>query len=362
MKPKIAVIVDNHGWCWSTTSENIAHILPKFEFDFFTNQEFIEELGTGNTFQKYSMVWFRGYSSAAMNEKSVLELDCKFISTIGTGGKKIELRLEGAERTAKHGLGLVVQNQSAVHSAYKRGYGRVWMIPNGVDNRLFFPGGNKKGNVIGCAANTYGSRGDLKGVPFTKEACNMLGMTYKEVNAELPLSHESMAEWYRSIDYYFQPSDTEGCSNSVMESMASGVPVFICDNVGYHGEICRSAIDYHDGQVIFVRRNAKDIADKVKILQDNPYIATRCVKNALQFAKDHDWKYIAPKYGDIFEEVLGLKKKKKPTTKGFSVGKTYLVEFIKTVETKEKKYISGHRYILREEQYEPIKNKCEVIK
>jgi hypothetical protein len=360
---KIAVVVDNHSWCWSTTAKNTAHGIKGYKFDFFTNDEFRQELGTGNDFSKYAMVWFRGYSSVAMNEKSVHELKTKFISTIGTGGKKLELRLEGAERTAKEGLGLIVQNQMAVHEAYKRGYGNVWCVPNGVNTRLFHPGKKKKGKVVGVAANTAGSRGDLKGVPFTKEACNILGFTYKEVNAELPLSHESMAEWYRTIDYYLQPSDTEGCSNSVMEAMASGLPVFICDNVGYHGEICRSAIDHADGQVIFVRRNAKDIAEKIMILENNPYIKQRCIDNALKFAQNHDWKYISPVYKDIFDQVLNMKpKKSKAVQKGFSVGKTYYVNCVKSVRTKQKGYIAGRRYILREEQYLPIKKNFEVIK
>ena len=361
-KKKIAVVVDNQGWCWSTTANNIAHMITKFDFDFFTNQDFIMELSTGNTFKKYAMVWFRGYSSAAMNEKTLEKLDCKFISTVGTGGKKLKIRLDGAERTAKEGLGLIVQNQMAVHEAYKRGYGKVWMIPNGVDNRLFFPSDKKPGDVIGVAANTTGSRSELKGVSFTKEACNMLNYEYKEVNAELPLSHESIAEWYRTLDYYLQPSHSEGCSNSVMEAMASGLPVFICKDVGYHGEICRSAIDYHDGQVIFVKRDAKDIADKIRLLEGNPYIKQRCIKNGLQFAQEHDWKNIAQDYKDLFEEVLGLKRKpKREVQMGFTVGKTFYVECEKGVRTKEKNYVAGHKYMLREVQYTPIKGNFKVI-
>jgi hypothetical protein len=309
------------------------------------------------------MVWFRGYSSAAMNEQSVKKLDTKFISTVGTGGKKLEIRLNGAERTAKNGIGLIVQNQMALHSAIKKGHKHVWMIPNGVNNRLFHPCEKKSGNVIGVAANTHGSRGNLKGVPFIKEACSTLKMEYREVNSEQPLSHEEIADWYRELDYYLQPSDTEGCSNSVMEAMASGLPVFICDGVGYHGEVCRSAIDYPDGQVIFVERNAKDIADKLTILENNPYIKARCIKNALEFADNHDWKHIAPRYKDMFDQVLKIKRKKpRAETTGFTVGKTHYVECMKSVRTKEKGYVAGRRYMLRDVQYQPIKKNFELIK
>ncbi len=55
----------------------------------------------------------------------------------------------------------------------------------------------------------------------TKEVVWWRKLTCRCVKAELLLCDGSRAEWYRTIDYYLQPSDSEGCSNSVMEAMAS---------------------------------------------------------------------------------------------------------------------------------------------
>lgn len=316
-KPAIIVAVDNHpgGWCWKKTADEVAYCLPEYEFMTVRSDEFAEILKHDPAFlSEFKLAWLRGYSNFCMTEKTIDNMPIPFISTLATGGEKLETRLDGIESTAKFGAALIVQNRLAYHAAKMRGHANVHIIPNGVDIRHFSPADHHETEklIVGCAANTKGSRSELKGLEIIVQSCEKLGAEFRNVCMENQLTTEQMTDFYRGLDFYFQPSHSEGCSNSVMEAMSTGLPVFICDGVGYHGEVCRSGIDYADGQVVFVERDPVDVARKARILLKNPEILNRIKINALKFAAMHEWKHIARMYKVVFESAMRFKLKKEP--------------------------------------------------
>lgn len=308
-KPKILLLVDNSKWCWFKTMQDLAYCLPEYDCDILSAHEF---RGSEFDIDKYDFIYCRGSIHEFVdkdNEKDMIP----FISTLCTGGKLIDGRLELIEKYAKQGWGIVVQNKEAFHRCIAEGYDNVFLIPNGVNTNVYRPPLLKSyTKLIGIAGNIE-DRAELKGYNYLVPAVKKVeGIELKQVGKkQKPLTYEQMAIWYQSLHIYAQPSDSEGCSNSVMEAMASGLPVLICDGVGYHGEVCLDAREYDNGQVLFVKRNVKSIEKAINILLDDKELYDRVSKNARKFALEHDWAHIAQKYRDVFNKFLPIAKKLK---------------------------------------------------
>lgn len=303
MKPKIFVITDNHNWCWTTTAEEIAYHLPEFNFKLIPADQL------RSTPMDCDLVYSRGYSASFAKH---VPKHIPFIWTMATGGKRLAQRFDECEATGKRGAALVVQNKAAYDEAKSRGYSNVCIIPNGVNTSLFKPIVKQpKEFIVGFAGNNAGERNALKGLPYVNRACRELRLKVKHVTADKPVPHSDMPKFYQSISAYAQPSESEGCSNSVMEAMSCGLPCLICKDVGYHGEICRDARKHDFGEVLFVERNQASVEAALKSLT-NPesLLRIRIELNARRFAMDHDWRFICDKFRDLFKDILSRPKLK----------------------------------------------------
>lgn len=299
LKPKILAAVDNTSWCWTKTVEDLAYHLPDYQIDIITANEFKKK----KDFTGYDGIYLRGYANLFIKTNDINSIP-PFVSTLSTGGNNLKMRLDQMEQIAKHGVGVIVQNKTAYHSCIAYGYENVWLIPNGVNTRIYYPAEVKPEKfLVGCAANTKDERAMLKGTPFIVDACNHLNVEYVETNKDTQLTYEQMAPWYQGLSIYAQPSDSEGCSNSVQEAMACGLPCLICENVGYHGEVCSCGLLHDKGEVIFVKRDANDIAEKINILMNDKETYERISNNARSFAINHDWKYMANRFRPVFNKL-----------------------------------------------------------
>lgn len=77
------------------------------------------------------------------------------------------------------------------------------------------------------------------------------------------ISHSQMPQFYNDIDVYLCASSSEGFSLSVLEAASSGRPV-VSTRVGGSEDLI---VDGHNG--LFVKRNSKDIAEKLMFLHKN---------------------------------------------------------------------------------------------
>jgi len=308
-KKRILFLVDNHGWCWTSTANNIARFLPQYEFKIVSAKDFRADYYS--LINWCDIVYMRGYPNIYLD--GIQEFDKPFIFTIPTGGKNLALRLEQSAPYKNTAFACVVQNQKAKLEAERLGFKNIHVIPNGVDTNVFKPTGIEKKYAVGFAGNNEGFRAELKGTGFVKSACESLGVSYFEVTKDKRLSYEQMPGFYNSLEIYAQPSESEGCSNSVMEAMACGVPCLICEGVGYHGEQCINACDDAEncdnpgntsGNVALVKRESEDIALKIKWLMSNQDIYRRISANSRQFAEQHAWKEIAPVHGELIGQAL----------------------------------------------------------
>jgi len=311
-KKKILFLVDNQNWCWTQTAKSIAANLPQYSFSIVSAKEFKRDFDS--LVNSHDMVYMRGYPFIFL--RGMPKLPIPFIYTIATGGENLDKRITQSMDYADRGFACITQNEKTKIELEKLDFKNIHVIPNGIDAELFKPlfidvtsrdDSSKKTlpaykeYCVGFAGNNSGFRAELKGTGFVKSACESLQVSYIETTLENRLPYSRMPEFYNSIKIYAQPSDSEGCSNSVMEALACGVPCLICEGVGYHGEECRGG--GADG-VLFVRRDIEDIAGRIKFLMGDSAAHKQVSGNARAFALKHSWDKIAPMHGEIIRQAL----------------------------------------------------------
>lgn len=196
----------------------------------------------------------------------------------------------------------------------KRVNKNVVLIPNGVDLQIFKPRSNgllpfdENGASglfsVGFAGNISGKMAmDYKGWKYIEQAYLTLFTEVRTINALFrhdQIVHNCMPEeFYYRCDCVVLPSLGEGCSNTIAEALACGVPVLIT-KVGYHGEHLTDGKD-----CLFVERNQQDIADKIMMLKNDVDLRFRLSINGRVFAeKNHNIDKITKQYDDLFKTIL----------------------------------------------------------
>lgn len=302
-KKRILFLVDNNNWCWTSTARNIAKHIPEYIFQIEPASEFKRHHKA--MLEMCDLIYLRGYPFAFFD--GLPKIEKPFIWTLSTGGENLKIRIDQSIEYAKDALACIVQCNKAKAEAEAAGIKNIHVIPNGVDIEHFKPLDIIPKYDVGFAGNNEGDRAFLKGSEFVKEACEITGKSYIEVTKKNRLSYNEMPGFYNSIKLYAQPSNSEGCSNSVMEALSCGIPCLICDGVGYHGENCTT----EDG-VFFVERSASSIASCITELLDNPELYKMARLGALSFAWKHAWPIIAQKHKSLLDNLF---QKIKPTTR-----------------------------------------------
>ena len=306
-KKRILFLVDNQNWCWTSTARNIAKHIPEYIFQIEPASEFKRHHKA--MLEMCDLIYLRGYPFAFFD--GLPKIEKPFIWTLSTGGENLKMRIEQSIGYANDALACIVQCNKAKAEAESAGIKNIHVIPNGVDVDHFKPLDAPGKYDIGFAGNNEGDRAFLKGSEFVKEACEFAGKSYIEVTKKNRLSYAEMPSFYNSIKLYAQPSNSEGCSNSVMEALSCGVPCLVCEGVGYHGENCSEK----DG-VFFVQRSGNDIAASITRIFESPEIYSNARKNARSFALKHSWDIISIKYKSLLDNLFTtIKPKKKETTK-----------------------------------------------
>jgi glycosyltransferase involved in cell wall biosynthesis len=119
------------------------------------------------------------------------------------------------------------------------------------------------------------------------------------VREETWRTQEEMLEFYRSLDVYVCASRSEGTPNPCLEAAACGLPV-ITTPVGNMPGLIREG---ENG--FFVERNVADIAERLRMLRDDPGLRLRLGRSARASVEPWDWSRQALPYGAMFQAVLG---------------------------------------------------------
>lgn len=189
------------------------------------------------------------------------------------------------------------------------------VIENGVDVRKFSPksGLGKKPKVITVARLVERKRvqdviravkdleveleivGDGPEMQDLGELVDNIGISHK-VDFKGEVDHEDLPDYYRSSDIFVLPSLNEGMSNTVLEAMASGLPVIITDTGGADVLV--------DGNGSLVGpKSPEEIRDELqKYISDSGKLELEGERSR-KIAEARDWSGIAEEYRQIYLEV-----------------------------------------------------------
>ena len=107
---------------------------------------------------------------------------------------------------------------------------------------------------------------------------------------------------YRYLDLYICSSDVEGGPLTVLEALASRVPV-VSTKVG----VAREALAIGGG-ILVDKNNPKQLASAIATLINKPDVYKKCVNETIQVSKNFSWKCVGEEYKKMYEFVNNHKK------------------------------------------------------
>jgi sugar transferase (PEP-CTERM/EpsH1 system associated) len=211
---------------------------------------------------------------------------------------------------------------------------KVSRIYNGVDTSRFLPG---RGNVLpaGFAAVdslVFGTVGRMHGVKDQgnlcrafillcqqhpeladrmrlvligdgplRETCNaMLVEARLESQAWLPGNQREIPELLRGFDVFVLPSQAEGISNTILEAMASGLPVIATD-VGGNGELVENGVT----GFLVPANDPQALADQMAHYADSPELRRRHGEaGGRRIAAKFSMTRMLSAYGSVYDQLM----------------------------------------------------------
>jgi glycosyltransferase involved in cell wall biosynthesis len=194
---------------------------------------------------------------------------------------------------------------------------KIDYIPNGVDLEQFSNNRrNTEGDMNPNRLLSVGRLVETKGHRYLIKAISLLRTEFLDVRVDLlgdgplrssltqlirrlglqdmvrfrsPVRHEDMPKVYRQYDLLVMPSVFEGFPVSLIEAMASKLPIVATSIPGIAGIVDdRSAI-------LAVSQNVPDLAEKIRWALEHKIETREKAKRAYHIAENYDWDIIATK-------------------------------------------------------------------
>ena len=199
----------------------------------------------------------------------------------------------------------------------------VYLIPNGLDLDEWKPISDnvKRPFTVGFCGNIITPQyREYKGYDLVERACgNARVKLQTALYQDKQIPHDKMRElFYSQIDCIVHPTLGEGCSNTLMEAAACGIPIITTEVAGFHGELMK-----HGEDVLFCNRTINSIQKAVMLLRKDKKLRKKLALGARAFAeKHHDINTIAKQYEIIFSECVKKSKTVSPAVRFFSITST----------------------------------------
>ena len=123
---------------------------------------------------------------------------------------------------------------------------------------------------------------------FVKRGLEALGVPYRH---DYLSDHAQIVPYYHCLDLYLVTSRDEGGPLSVLESMATGVPV-VSSRVGMAADLL---INGENGYLVDVE-DVEGLTEAAARLLEGPALRQRCVEHGLETITGYDWPLVARQY------------------------------------------------------------------
>ena len=112
------------------------------------------------------------------------------------------------------------------------------------------------------------------------------------------IGHDDIPHYYHKADVFLMPSLSEGFGITVIEAMASGIPI-VTTNVGSLAELVE---DKKTG-LFALPASASSLAQTMRFVLDNPKAADLLIKEGVKKASGYSWNNIAARVSSMYKTI-----------------------------------------------------------
>lgn len=275
----------------------------------------------------------------------------KVVTRIGTNSLFEQGRYNMNEigRYMKECFAVIATNRYLYNEA-KKYNNNVVFIPNGLDLQEWAVMPKKKGKfTVGFVGNINNpAYRKYKGFDLLEKACKEMNIHLKTaLYGEKQIPHERMrADFYSKVSCIVHPTEGEGCSNTIMETLACGIPVITTKTAGFHGEMLEQGKN-----VLFCERTVESIKECIGWLRKDQKLYKRLKKEGRKFAEEnHDIQQVAKEYDKVIRACYEANKNR-ITEQNPDQGVKVKVQALKSVYLdKIGKKVRGEVFEMRKDQ------------
>ena len=149
----------------------------------------------------------------------------------------------------------------------------------------------KSDKIILYLVGDGNAKGDLE-----KQAEELGIENYVKFSGRIP--HSDLPKIYNSADIFVLPSLNEGMSNTMLEALASGLPLVATDTGGTK-ELVKDGVN----GFIVEMENADDLAQKIETLMNDKDLVQKMAQESRKLAESMSWQGVAEKYFDLYKNI-----------------------------------------------------------
>jgi len=116
------------------------------------------------------------------------------------------------------------------------------------------------------------------------------------------IPHDHLPEEYRRADVFVLPSLNEGMSNTMLEAVASGLPIVATQTGGSDELVCDGA----NGLIVRMQ-DSDDLAEKLSTLIKQEQMRSEMGKKSRELALTLSWESVAKQYVGLYREIANNK-------------------------------------------------------
>jgi glycosyltransferase involved in cell wall biosynthesis len=287
--PNILLIADRKGWAYDTRCQMLKRYLSNdynFEITYFHDYPVLD-------LNKYDLIYFAGYNLIGQGKNLPRN---KVVTSISG---MVSYSPEDVAKYINQSSACSVFNRNHLSQVFPYTDTTLFYIPNGVDTDLFCPIEREKNEIftIGWAGNSKHKGKRLEELKWTVSLIPDVKFVIQDMENKIP--HIEMPKFYQSLDCYCQVSISEGCSNTLLEAAACGIPL-ISTSVGTARDIIES-----DGGYL-VRDDLSDLQITIELMKNgNREAMGKALRNRI--VKDWTWEKRTMQYKEMFDYVLRKK-------------------------------------------------------
>lgn len=115
--------------------------------------------------------------------------------------------------------------------------------------------------------------------------------------------HNQLPQEYAKADVFVLPSLNEGMSNTMLEAIASGLPI-IATQTGGSDELVKNGVN----GLIVKMQDSDDLAQKLSMLVEQEQLRLNMGRLSRELAMTMSWESVAKQYTQLYREIANLRK------------------------------------------------------